>query len=180
MKLCLHGPLLAAGLTVLAAAPVASAIDYTYLEGGYVSIDRGRNDDSGLRIAGSLGLASRVALIGEYADADDYRQLSAGALFHAPMSGQWDLVLGATLEEVDAGRVDDTGFGLRAGARWRQAASRLQLEPELRVIEVFDDTATSLRVGGQFELKPRLDLAGALQGGDDDRFELGVRYRFGA
>jgi len=173
-------PVVVFALAILSVAPAVWAYDYSYLEGGYVSIDRRRNDDSGLRLAGSVSVTPRVALIGEFVDVgEDYSQLSAGALFHTPINPQWDLALGATFEQVDVGSEDDTGFGLRGGARWRQPGGRLQLEPEVRLVDVFNDTASSARLGAQFELAPQLDLAGALQGGDDDRLELGVRYRFG-
>lgn len=170
----LTGALLAAG-----ALTAAHAHDYTYLEGGYVDVDRGYSDDSGARIAGSLSVTEGVAVIGEYSDTGDVSQLSAGALFHTPLNNVWDLVLGGTLEHVDTGADDDTGFGLRGGAHWRNMNGRLQLEPELRLVDVYEDTAFSARMGAQYEIAPRLDLAGALQGGDDDRLELGVRYRFG-
>lgn len=181
MKRRMSQQVIVVALAIFSVAPAAWAYDYTYLEGGYVSIDRGRNDDSGLRLAGSVSVTPKVALIGELVDVDDdYSQLSAGALFHTPIDHQWDLALGATFEHVDVGSEDDTGFGLRGGARWRQPGGRLQLEPEVRLVDVFNDTASSVRLGALFELAPRLDLAGAFQGGDDDRLELGVRYRFGS
>jgi hypothetical protein len=59
---------LAAAALCAAASALAfsaqAAPDYSFLEGGYVSIDRGRNDDSGLRFGGSFNVAPRVALIG--------------------------------------------------------------------------------------------------------------------
>lgn len=163
------------------AAPVALAASpsYTWLEGGYVELDGdGNRDDSGLRIAGSAPIANRLAIIGELADTGDYQQLSAGVLFHTPLSRVVDLNLGATFESIEVGNADDTGIGLRAGVHWTVAGLPLQLIPEVRHLDVFDETSTSLRFGGLFGVTPRLAVQAALQSGDDDRFEVGVRYSF--
>lgn len=167
-------------LAALALPLAAQAHDYTYLEGGLVSIDQGREDETGLRIGGSVSIAPQFALIGEVADAGDLSLLSAGGLFHTNLQRNLDLVAGLTLEHVDAGRVDDTGFGLRGGLRWLLADTALELNPELRLVEIFDDSSVSARLGALYGLTPKLSLQGAVQGGDDDRFEFGLRYDFGA
>ncbi|MGB0955788.1 MAG: hypothetical protein ACPGZP_07275 [Panacagrimonas sp.] len=166
-------------LALLVAVPcAASAHNYSYLEGGLVNQDQGSDDETGIRIAGSYDLAPPIALFGEYADIDDYEQITAGALFHTALDKQLDLVLGASLENVDVGVDDDTGIGLRGGLRW-QPINHLEIHPEVRYVDVFDEDSTSVRVAGLFSVTPELDLQVAAQGGDDDRFEVGVRYNFG-
>ncbi len=167
---------LAAG-TLLALPLTANAHNYTYVEGGYVSLDNDAADDSGFRIAGSGAIAPSIALIGEYADTGDFEQLSAGAIYHAPIDRSLDWFAGATIEMVDVPGDDDTGFGLRGGLRW-SFAKAFELIPEIRYVDVFDEGFTSLRLGGLFRIAPRLDLQAALQAGDDDRFEAGLRYNF--
>lgn len=167
------------GLALSLASGLASAMDYTYLDGGFVSIDRGNRNDSGIRLGGSITVAPTVALIGEYADADSYSQFSGGALFHTPINRDLDLVLGGTFEQVDLGPVDDTGFGLRGGVRWQPSGNRFELNPEVRVLDVFNRTDTSFHVGANFAVAPHFDVGGAVQAGDDDRLEFGLRYRFG-
>lgn len=171
------------GLAVLALAlpGLAGAFDYSFVEGGFVDIDRGRRDqgDAGLRVGGSFSVLPQLALTGEYADTGDFSQMSLGALYHTPLAPRWDLIAGGGLEFVDIGADDDAGFGLRGGARW-QALDRLEVQPELRFVDVFEETSTSLRVSAAYEVVPRLDVQGAVQCGDDDRLEAGVRYRFGA
>lgn len=164
----------------LAALPtLAAAHSYTYLEGGYLNRDFGADDESGFRIAGSGDIAPNIALIGEYADTGDVDQISAGGLFHTPVNNQLDFTAGATFEHADVGPADDNGFGLRSGVRWQTADGRLELAPEVRYLDVFDDTDTSLRVGALYGLTPELDLTGAVQAaGDDDRYEVGLRYNF--
>jgi hypothetical protein len=156
---------------------LAQAHNYTYLEGGIVNQDQGSNDETGFRIAGSVDLAAPIALFGEYADIDQYNQISAGALYHRSLDRGVDLILGASLENVDVGVDDDTGIGLRGGVRW-QAIPNLELNPEVRYVDVFNEDLVSFRLAGLFSVTKELALQAAAQGGDDDRFELGVRYNF--
>lgn len=171
-------------MSVIAAAlllsPVlAQAHSYNYLEGGYVHRDQ-RGDEDGLRMAGSFDVASPVAVFAEYATVEDFDQLSVGGLFHTPINDELDLNLGASLEDVnysDGG--GDTGFGLRAGVRWLLPQTPVEMNPELRFVKVDHRELTSLRVAGLYQLGTAVDLETALQAGDDDRLELGVRYNFG-
>lgn len=172
-------------LTLVAAAAllylpaIASAHNYNFLEGGVVNQDQGSRDETGFRIAGSLDVAPPIALFGEYADIDEFNQITAGALYHRNLDRGLDLILGASLENVDVGFDDDTGFGLRGGLRW-QALPALELNPEVRYLDVFEEDVTSFRLAGLFALNNPLDLQAAVQVGDDDRYELGVRYNFGS
>lgn len=172
-----HRLLTLAAAALIAVPAAAFADDYTYIEGGFLNRDNGRTDDSGFRIAGSGSVAPAIALIGEYADTGDYEQFSAGAIYHAPIQRDLDWFAGATIEFADAGPVDDTGFGLRGGLRWHFARA-FELSPEIRHVDVFDNGDTSLRLAGLFEIAPQLHLQAALQAGDDDRFEAGLRYTF--
>jgi hypothetical protein len=173
-----HGYVLA-GMAVLALLPAAAmAHNYTYLEGGYLNRDTPRGSNSGLRIAGSAAIAPPVALFGEYADTGDFDQFSAGLLFHSPLNNIVDLNLGVSFEHMTVRRASDSGIGLRGGLRW-QLAPQFELHPEIRHLRIFNRDSTSLRVAGLFALTPELDLQGAIQGGDDDRYEVGVRYNFG-
>lgn len=156
----------------------AMAHNYTYLEGGFLDRDYGPEDDSGFRIAGSGSIADNVALFGEYADTGNVEQITAGVLYHMPLNKQVDLNLGASYEHIDVGPADDSGFGLRAGLRW-QLTPYIEMNPEIRYIDAFNDSATSLRLAGLFAVTKELDIQAALQGGDDDRIEVGVRYNFG-
>jgi len=176
-----HAPIrkYAAAAALIALPTHAAAHSYTYLEGGYLNRDFGADDESGFRIAGSGDIARNIALIGEYADTGDVDQISAGGLFHTPINNQLDFTAGATFEHVDVGSADDSGFGLRSGVRWQTTDGRFELAPEVRYLDVFDDTDTALRLGALYGLTPALDVIGAVQGaGDDDRYEVGLRYNF--
>lgn len=156
----------------------ASAHNYSYVEGGYIDLDRGRNDDSGLRIAGSLPITSAVNTFGEFFDTGDIQQIGAGLQWHTLIANRLEFTAGASIENVDVGPEDDTGLGLRAGLRWLSPNQKFEVNPEIRSLEVFNDRSTSLRVAGLAAFNPNFSAVAAIQGGDDDRFELGLRAYF--
>lgn len=172
-----------AALAALMLLPLAAqAHNYTYIEGGFLhrNDDLDRPDRDGLRVAGSVDVAAPIALFGEFDHTgDNFDQLGGGVLFHTPVSAVLDVEAGASVEHVDTGPRDDTGFGLRAGVRWQLADARLELSPGVRYVNVLDRSDTSARCGVLFRLSEALDLQGAAQVGDDDRFEVGLRYNFG-
>lgn len=177
----------ALSVIVLLLPAIASAFEYSHVEGGFVSHDRGprtAGDDSGFRLAGSLDLMrAPLALIGEYLDTGDFSQLSAGLIFHTPLNRVMDLNAGVTLEHVDTGRDDDLGMGLRGGVRWLilpgpRNFERLEAGAELRQLFVFSDSSTSLRASALYRIADQLDAQAAVQAGDDDRVEVGLRYNF--
>lgn len=169
---------LAAGLAAVPALPAAATEGaYSFLDGGVVDRD---GSDMGVRIGGSAEVSYPVALFGEVVDAGEFEQLSVGALYHTRVGQGLDFNAGGSLEAVDAGNQDDTGLGVRAGLRWFVPDARgLELGPEVRHVMVFDSSITSIRANALFPVSPRLNLQGALQGGDDDRVEVGLRYDFG-
>ncbi len=161
------------------AVPMAvGAHDYSYVEGGYVSVDRGRDEDGGLRIAGSVPFTAAANGFAEFSDTGDFQQLSIGGQWHTQIATHLDFTAGASLEYVDSGPADDTGLGLRAGLRWLSPNGRFEVNPEIRSVEVFDDRATSLHVAGLAALSPTISAIAAVQGGDDGRVELGLRAYF--
>lgn len=165
------------GATGLLLSAAASAHQYTWVDGGV--LDRDGDDDMGIRMAGSAAVSQPVALFGEVVDTGPYSQLSAGAMFHTPLDSAVDFTMGGSLEAVDTGRRDDTGLGARIGLRWAVPATRgFELNPELRHVMVFDSSITSVRANALLALTQAFHLQGALQAGDDDRIEIGMRYSF--
>jgi len=171
-------------LAVSAAAllvPIAAgAHNYTNLEGGFVNREiPAEPRDSGFRVAGEANVASPLALFGEYADTGPFDQLSAGALFHTPISPTVDFDAGPSVEHADNSRRDDTGFGARAGVRWQLANAQLELAPEVRYVNVLDENGASARLGALYRLTHSFDLSAAGQVGEENRVEAGLRYNFG-
>lgn len=171
-------------LSLLAAVAMlpglAAAADYNYVEGGFIQRDDYGHSDAGARVAASVDLAIPLAPFAEFTTNDGLDQISAGAVFHAPIQRSLDWYAGGSLEHVDLGhgRGNDTGFGLRGGVHW-QATQNLELAPEVRYVDVYSDGQVAARVNAAYTIAPHFALVGAVQGGDDDRYEVGVRYRFG-
>lgn len=161
----------------------AQAADYTYVEGGFIDRHDYGETGAGGRVAGSIDLrAIPLAVIAEFDGTDGLDQFDAGAVFHAPINRELDFFAGATLEHVDRsgkGYSDnDTGVGGRIGLRW-QANRQVELAPEVRVVHLLHEDQASVRLNALFSLVPHLDLQGAVQGGDEQRYEVGLRYDFG-
>jgi hypothetical protein len=156
----------------------ASAFDYNYVEGGYLHRDNSFSDDGGFRIGGSFGVLPQIAAFAEYGNTNSFDQFTAGALFHTPINEVLDFNAGASLENYNGHGHNDTGFGLRGGVRWNIIPGQWELNPELRYVHVSGDNATSARLGALYHINQNFSLNAALQGGDDDRVEAGVRYSF--
>lgn len=167
-------------LAVFCALPVpAAALNYDYIEGGYVRLDdESGNDEDGARIKGSFDFIPNFALFGEYADTGPFEQATAGVLYHTAVTNLVDFNLGLSVEQAEFGNIDDTGFGARAGLRWQVASNGLEIMPEVRYLDVFENSSTSARLGALMPLGPQFGVVAAVQGGDDDRVELGLRYDF--
>ncbi len=166
---------MAAGTTL---AFASAAHDYSFAEGGYVSVDRGRDDDSGLRLAGSLPINAQFNAFAEFLDTGSYSQAEVGAQWHRPIAPRLDVTAGLSIANVDVDSTDDSGIGLRAGLRWLSPNRQFEINPEIRSLEVFDDRVTALRLSGLVALSPGFHALATVQGGDDDRLELGLRAGF--
>ena len=171
-------------LAALTAVPAllpatASASDYTYIEGGFIDRHDYGRDGGGGRVAGSFDIpVLPLAIIAEYTGTDRLDQEDVGAIFHMPIVPTLGFFGGATLEHADRSGDTDTGVGFRAGLRWK-TIPRLELSPELRFVHLFHENQTSVRGVALYNFAPHFDLQGAVQGGDDRRYEVGVRYVFG-
>lgn len=81
-------------------------------------------------------------------------------------------------ETILAGRTDACdGVGLRGGVRWKMFRD-FEIDPELRWVNAYEDV-TSFRVNALYLVGPHFHVEGAVQLGDDERLELGLRYEFG-
>lgn len=165
-------------LAITALPGLASAASYNYLEGGFLFRDTYGEDDAGFRIGGSVALAEPLAAYGEFSSNDRVDQLSAGVIFHQPINQGLDWFAGGGLEFVDVGPQDELGYGFRGGLRWTPLKA-FEVTPELRYFDAVGDGRLSFRVGGVYAFSPPFALTAALQGGDDDRVEFGLRWNFG-
>jgi len=133
----------------------------------------------------SLVLAVMAAGLAMPVAAADYRFLDGGVVdregsdMGVRLAGSADVTYPVAVfgEVIDAGVYEQ----LSAGLRWFVPETRgLELSPEVRHVMVFDSSVTSIRAAALFPMTRQMLLQGALQGGDDDRVEVGLRYNFGA
>ncbi|WP_292997936.1 hypothetical protein [Nevskia sp.] len=172
-------PAITALALIPALAPgLATAADYNYIEGGFLLRDNYGSSEGGFRVGGSVELTGPLAAYSEFTTNNDVNQFSVGAVFHNPITREVDWFAGGGLEYVDVGNTDDLGFGLRGGIHWTPS-KLVTLTPELRYYDAVGDGQFSARLSGSYNLTPQFALVAAVQGGDDDRFEAGIRYRFG-
>jgi hypothetical protein len=176
-----------AALSVFSASTLlplaAQAADYNYIEGGFIERHDYGETGPGGRVAGAINIEPLpLAVIAEFDGTDGINQVDAGVVFHAPLLRNLDFFGGGTIEHADRsgkGYSDhDTGPGGRIGLRW-QADPNIELSPELRLVHLYHDDQISVRLNGLVALAPHLSLQGAVQGGDEQRYEVGLRYDFG-
>lgn len=169
------------GLTLAMASAslpfLAAAANYSYVEGGYLYRDAYDRNGSGVRLEGSVNLLPPLAAFASFSNDNDMNQFGFGALFHTPIYRNLDLTAGVSLEHLDTGYTTDTGVGLRGGVRWKMFRD-FEIDPELRWVNAYED-ATSFRVSALYLVGPHFHVQGAVQLGDDERLELGLRYEFG-
>jgi len=157
---------------------VASAFDYNYVEGGYMHRDNDLSDEGGFRLAGAFDIAPNIGVFGEYGNVSSYDQFTAGLQFHTAIQNALDFTAGASVEHFTGSGDSNTGFGLRAGLRWDIVPGQWELNPEVRYIRIDGENLTSARLGGMYHINKNFAINAALQGGDDDRLEAGLRYSF--
>ena len=162
---------LVASAAVLAMAmPFAATaeINYSYVELDFIMVDDDIDTD-GPRIKGSFGITDNIYLFGSAAllsgDGDvDSTLVSLGGGYNHSINAQFDLYAALAIEfvEVDTalGSDDDTGFGLRLGARY-QVIPQLELKGELQHIEndmYPDDSQTLIKLGAQYLITPAIGV----------------------
>lgn len=169
---------------LLAALPaLGHAHNYNLLEAGLyghedtdftdVVPNRG-NSLVGYRAAWMIGLPTRPhVFFTEYANTDVLEQFSGGVLYRRAAGTALDFYAGATAEFEDM--TDEKGYGVRLGARWSPFGDGFELSPELRHENLFRP-ATSLRMTLTAQLRRRVHVQLAAEGGEEQRYLAGLRY----
>jgi hypothetical protein len=182
---------LLAALTVLPLAAAADGFEYTYVEAGYINseIEAGAFDvdGDGLGLKGSYALNDTLHAFAGYSTQDldlgvDTSWLDIGMGGHWALQQNMDFVaeLAWVNAEVDTpfGSVDEDGFGLGAGLRFRPR-DRVELQGTVNYVDL-DGSDTSLALSGRYYLWSTFALGGGLEINDDDTaWSLGVRAEFG-
>jgi hypothetical protein len=177
-------------LLVLPAAGFGQGLDYTYVEGRFISseINVGPFDADGDSIAviGSLSVGRRYHLFASYKDYgvdfnNDATTFAVGGGIHHALSSEWDLI--GEVSYVNAhfdnpGRGDDDGIGLTGGVRGR-FTPKVEFDAGLDYVDL-NRSNTSLFARGRYYLNSRLAVGGGITLDDgDSALMISIRGVFG-
>lgn len=114
------------GFLALSGPAHAAPITWTYAEGGYnnVDIDSINDDGNGWFLGGSFGMKN-FHFFGRYTDSStdqtstDVKHWFAGAGWHGMLGDSADVLGELAYSHGEVGSVDDNGYFVRGGVRWR-------------------------------------------------------------
>lgn len=184
-----------AALASLAASPAfADALDYNYLQFGYVTTELEDEfvsvNGNGYSLEGSASINDNFHVFAGYGAIDfdfdvDTTEWELGLGYSRAVGEKTDLVatLGYVSAEVDMpffGRLDDDGYSVGLGIR-SMVTDRLELEGKVDYVDLSDsgsDTVVTVQLG--YELTHTLLLGGGVTSVDgDNAYHVGLRVYFG-
>jgi hypothetical protein len=110
-------------------ALAAEGVSHSYVEAGYGygELAGGLIDGDGFKVGGSLELPANVVIAASYRDFTfeesgteaDISELSAGLAYQWALGDSFDLLAGASFEQLEFEGESESGFGLNIGTRGR-------------------------------------------------------------
>jgi hypothetical protein len=185
-----------ATLGVSGAAFAADGVSHSFVEAGYGYRELGGGaltDGHGFRIAASYELPANLIVDASF-DRNKYdggdakvSELSAGLKYKLPLTGNADLLLGASYERLDYNFTGDEfdGFNLNLGARAR-LTDKLQAEASVKYVDAEEvPSSFAVSLGGRYHFTPAFSAGIDVVKQDvlmygDTRFTAMFRYSFGA
>lgn len=157
---------------------------WSYVEAGYIDFDpeSGISDD-GWFAGGSVKIFEHFHLLAEYQDIGDYTFWNAGGGWHGLLGDEADIfaqILWANVE-VDGSNVDEDGYDLEAGLRWK-LIQWLELRGQVNwhdYGDAGDDTTVEAGVLFTF-LNDRIGVGASYETGDADTARAFFRFNFGS
>lgn len=178
-------------LLAFSASASADNFDYNYLSLGYGNTDfDGIGDGDGFTLGGSYAFNGKYHAFARYESAElasviDATRWQAGVGYNRWLTERVDLVARLSYEyvEFDSGiltSVDDTGFGLSVGVRYR-SSDKLELSAAIKRTDYSDfGDDTGIEVGALYKLTNIYSLGVRADWGDDvNTFTLSGRFYFG-
>ena len=175
-------------LVMLCAAPLAAQaadFDYSYLEGGYASVNPsgGGSSLTGFEVDGSYQFMPNWHALAGYQHVSccgvSQNTLDAGAGWNTGLADNVDLYIDGQFLSVDATRAGThTGWAAEGGIR-AALAEKFELDGFVNHSDVNSDTENTLGVRGLFAIDKYWHLFASYSNNSDfDTFLLGVRYNF--
>ena len=178
-------PLVLAVMLIVPALALAQGESprWSYVEGGFIDFDPddGPSDD-GWFAGGSVGIFKNFQLIAEYQDIGEYTFWNAGGGWHGLLGEQADLFgqVRWTNVEIDEDDIDEDGYDIEAGVRWK-IATWFELNGQVNWVDYGDaGDDTTVEVGAIFSfLEDRMGVGAEYETGDADSARLFFRFNFG-
>jgi len=154
---------------------------WSYVEAGWIDFnpDEGLSDD-GWFAGGSMKLFKNFHLLAEYDDIGDYTFWNAGGGWHGLLGEKADVfaqVMWANVQ-VDDDDIDEDGYDVQAGVRWR-LIKWLELLGQVNWVDYGDaGDDTTGQIGALFTFK-RIGIGANWETGDADTARAFVRFSFG-
>jgi hypothetical protein len=127
-------------------ALAAENVSHSYVEAGYgySELAGGIVDGDGFKVGGSFELPANFVVAASYRDfsydgVGDLSELSAGVSYKWALGTSFDLLTGASFEQLDDGSDDYTGFALSVGTRGR-ITETLELDAGLKYQDMEADS----------------------------------------
>lgn len=158
----------------------AKALDWRYVEGGFVFYDLdGRPSHSGLQAASKYLLSNDIFVNAElgYVDSGNLTYQTIGAGYRMPIDKITTAYVGANVERVNYDNFDDTGYSLVGGVRIG-LLENLELTGELSYYNL-DDGDINLKAAAIYAINPQLSLTTSYKIMDSANIlQIGARYSF--
>jgi hypothetical protein len=164
-------------LVLLAGAAQAQTVRWTYVEGGWTTLDPDRGSrENGWFVGGAFDLGKvPIHLFGEYNDIDRLDIWKVGGGWHGLLGERADLFADGAFYDADY----EDGFQVRFGARW-MVAERFELNGYLSWVDLDFGDNKSAAVNGIFNFAKSLGVGGGFEWGDEfSTARAFVRFTFG-
>jgi hypothetical protein len=161
---------------------------YTYVEGGWSSVDSGNMSESGSgpMMGVSWGVTELFHVVGSYEDVDfdvaDSQTMEFGAGLHRSLSQGFDLLGEASYVDFEVddsfGGASENGFAFLGGAR-KTFGRSWEAGGTVEYVDLGDYDDTLLGVNALYTIQQRYAFGAGYKVGDDDTVHVGFRMNFG-
>lgn len=185
------------GVMLAPFAVFAEGLSYNYVEANYASTDYDQaGDGNGFNVGGSFAFSEMFFVNGSYTDSElkangvknDLKDLSVGIGAHTNQyTGAFDLVGAVSLEQLEVGAGDDSGFGISVGLRG-EVTPGLEVNGGFKYKDIDSLDGFDYGIGGVYSFMPNWAVTGGysktdLEGGNNvklegDNWRIGGRYIF--
>ncbi|WP_158278923.1 porin [Leucothrix arctica] len=163
---------------------------YNFVEGAYDNYDfDGLDADIG-RLSMSYDVASKLNIIGEYANGDidnptggsslDYEAFAIGLGYHTPVAPRTDVTANIKYINQDIDSIsDDDGYGVGIGLR-HKLMGKVELDANIDYMDLDDNDDTRFGVGARYDINNKVSVGVdySTSSEDVDIISSNIRFNF--